>query len=159
MSPTWSTASDGSPSNTRCYLDRLSMLFRIRISPLFSTVYWIWTLTLSNLITVIRENCSIYVNYRHPKTSTSIHSTLIPSVTGIVSLPLLPTSRPSRDSGKALPAWLPHSLDKKYVHGKIYAIKGLFSIRINNLNQNTHGANRYPVNTVWNIQLREGPWT
>ena len=60
-------------------------------------------------MTVVREDRSVYVNNRHPKTSTSIHSTLVTSVTGIVSLPLLPTLRPSRDSGKASPACLPHS--------------------------------------------------
>ena len=49
----------------------------------------------------VREDRSVYVNYRHPKMSTSIHSTLIPSVTGIGSLPLLPTSRPSRDGPPA----------------------------------------------------------
>ena len=60
-------------------------------------------------MTVVRKDCSVYVIYRHPRTSTSIHSTLAPSVTGIVSLLLLPTFRPFKESGKASPACLPHS--------------------------------------------------
>ena len=45
------------------------------------------------------------------KMSTSIHSTQVPSVTGINYLPVLPMSRLSGNSGKAFQTCLPSSCD------------------------------------------------
>ena len=87
----------------RRYFDRLSMLLRIQNG-------------LLDLNTDVIQPKDSHTRgsqrlsqLQASKSTTNIHSTLVLSVTGIDSLPLLPTSRPSGDSGKASPACLPQS--------------------------------------------------
>ena len=81
---------------------------------------WLTSLpTTSNSMTPVREVPNVYISLMQPKMSTSILSTLAPSVTGINYLPL---SRLSRNSGEAFQVCLPSSCDPTMRLNNMYIV-------------------------------------